>query len=358
MLQRPEKYLYIPYVRGGGLDSNLWELERMINAALSMRRVPVIKEMATVIGHRLDNMKKDAPINWDKYINLPKAKIFKTEPGVVFKEIPDTLQYVYEKDFDFNLYSKSQIRFINSEQVHDEENDQYPIICLLRDEDLSSLKEPIDSLSKLKFNSAVDFYYDSSFFIVFPPSKEVDNLTEIVLGYFGATLAEMNTLCNMLHNFLPRYWRQKDKFLRNSGSYACIHVRYAGNPKQASEQLKQHPEALKKSLSKTIEMAYRESIRGLPLYIMSNIAEPDYFDFLKPKYDVYRYTDFKELRERFIEQEVIDHDLLYSVEKNIMRHALVKIFSNRKDYVFSFKGEWSRKQTGFKLNSDNDIGLT
>ncbi len=201
MLQHPEKYLYIPYVREGGLDSHLWNLEKIFNAALSMNRIPIIKEMATVKGHRLDNMKKDASINWDKYIDLSKAKILKAESGRAFKEIPDTLQYVYEKDFDFNLYSKNQIRFINSEQVQDKENDRYPIICLLKDEDLSSFKEPIGPLNKLKFNSRGDIHYDPSFFIIFPPSKEVNDLTEIVLGHFGTTLAKINTLSSMLYNF-------------------------------------------------------------------------------------------------------------------------------------------------------------
>ena len=344
MLQHPEKYLYIPYVQGGGLDSKLWDLEIIINAALSMKRIPIIKEMQIYRFNRSDNMEQDAFIDWDKYIDLSKAKILRTKPdGASTKEIPDTLQYVYERDFDFNLYSKSQVRFINSEQVHDKENDQYPIICLLKDEDLSSLKEPIGPLNKLKFDIRSMIHYDSSFFIILPPSKEVNDLTEIVLGYFGATLAGMNTLCNMLHDFLPRWRGQRNEFLRNSGSYACVHVRYAGNAQEASRLLKQQSSALKKSLRKTIEMACRESIGGLPLYIMSNIAEPDYFNFLKSKYDVYRYTDFKEMRERFVERKVIDHDLLYSVEKNIMRHALVKIFPTRRNYMFDFKGEWNSK---------------
>ncbi len=341
MLQHPEKYLYIPYVKGGGLDSKLWDLEIIINTALSMKRVPIIKEMQIYKFNRSDNMEQDAFINWDKYIDLSKAKILRAEPDGVLKEIPDTLQYVYEKDFDFNLYSKSQLRFINSAQVHDKENDRYPIICLLKDEDLSSLKEPIDSLNKLKFDDRSDIHYDPSFFIIFPPSKEVNNLTEIVLSHFGTTLAGMNTLCHMLNNFLPRYRKQKDKFLRNSGGYACVHVRYGVNPLSASRLLKKQSSALKKSLSETIGIAYGQSVQGLPLYIMSNIAEPDYFNFLKSKYDIYRYTDFKELRERFVEQEIIDRDLLYSVEKNIMRHALVKIFPARKNYMFVFKGEWN-----------------
>ena len=288
MLQHPEKYLYIPYVKGGGLDSNLWDLEIIINVALSMRRVPIIKEMVTSKNHRLDRVEKNACINWDKYIDLSATKILKAEPNEVVKEILGTLQYVYERDFDFSLYSKRQVRFISSGQVHDKENDQYPIICLLKDEDLSSLKKPIGSINKLKFKSRGDFYYDSSLFVIFPPSKEVNDLTEIVLGYFGTTLAGMNTLSNMLYNFSPRYQTQRNEFIRNAGSYACMHVRHERNAKRASRHLKQRSSVLKKSLSKTTEMVYEEGIVGLPLYIMSNIVEPDYFDFLKPKYDVYR----------------------------------------------------------------------
>ena len=89
-------------------------------------------------------------------------------------------------------------------------------------------------------------------------------------------------------------------------------------------------------------MAYKKSIRGLPLYIMSNIMEPNYFNFLKRKYDAYRYTDFEVLRERFVERKVIDHNLLYSVEKNIMQHALVKIFPKNKIICFISEGEWGR----------------
>ena len=346
MLQHPEKYLYIPYDKSGGLDSKLWDLEIIVNAALSMRRVPIIKEISTSARHRLDNMRKDAFINWDRYIDLSKAKILRAEPDRVLKEIPDTLQYVFERDFDFNLYSKSQVRFINSEQVHDKENDQYPIICILKDKHLSSLKKPIGSLNKLKFNSRGKFFDVHSFFIVFPPSKEVNDLTEIVLGHFGTTLAGMNTLSNMLYNFLPRYYLRRDKFLQNAGSYACIHVRYAGNAQAASKLLKKQSSTLKNSLSRTIKMAYEKSIGDLPLYIMSNIVEPDYFNFLKPKYEIYRYTDFKELRKRFVGQKAIDHDLLYSVEKNIMCHALIKIFPQRKDYFFVFNGNWGNNQRG------------
>ena len=56
--------------------------------------------------------------------------------------------------------------------------------------------------------------------------------------------------------------------------------------------------------------------QSLPLYIMSNIMDPNYFDFLKSKYDIYRYTDFKELREKSY-RPAADSNLLYSVEKTL-----------------------------------------
>ena len=246
MLQHAEKYLYIPYTKGGGLDSKLWDLEIIFNAALSMKRIPIIKEEVSSQRHRLDKEENIHGIDWDKYIDLSKPKILKIEPGGTVRELSDTLRYVYERDFNFNLYSRNQIRFINSEQIHDKENDRYPIIYLLKNKHLSSLEEPIDSLNKLKFKSRGIIHYDPSYFIIFPPSKEVNDLTEIVLGYFGTTLAETNTLCNMLYEFLPRSRRQRKKFFKNSGSYVCMHVRYGHNSSTASKLLKYQSRVLKK----------------------------------------------------------------------------------------------------------------
>ena len=62
---------------------------------------------------------------------------------------------------------------------------------------------------------------------------------------------------------------------------------------------------------------------------------------------MYIDADFEELRKRFVEQKVIDHDLLYSKEKSIMQHALVKIVPNQKDSFFVFRGSWSLIKTGF-----------
>ena len=102
---------------------------------------------------------------------------------------------------------------------------------------------------------------------------------------------------------------------------------------------------LRRSVSSVAREVYRRIDPSLPLYIMSNITQPDYFDFLKPKYNVYRYTDFEELRERFVDRKEIDHNLLYLVEKNIMRYAPIKIFS-KVGNQFIYIAPWGRNSTG------------
>ena len=186
MLQHPGKYLYIPYVKGGGIDSKILDLELTINAALSMKRIPIIREVSSTMAHRLDKVEEEYSINWDRYIDLPKTIILKVDSDGAIKEIPDTLQYVYEKDFDFNLYSKKQIRFIDGIQANDKENDQYPVICLLKKEDLVA-KQSVNYPQELEFEGRITICHNPSFFIAFPPSEEVNILTDIVLNAFGTT---------------------------------------------------------------------------------------------------------------------------------------------------------------------------
>ena len=346
MLQHPEKYLYIPYVKGGGLDSKLWDLEIAINAALSMQRIPILREEQSSSSHRLDGVKKTYPINWDKYLNLSRTVILKVDSNRVITKIPHTLQYVYERDFNFNLYPENQIRFIDETQIYDKENNQYPIICLLKKADLLSLKQPVNSPDKLEFKKRMSLQYNPSLLIQFSPSEEVNILTDTVLSAFGTTREDMKVLINALYDFFPRGRSKSSEIYEKFSCYMCMHVRYGWSGRYASTLIKQSSD-LRFCLGKTVKKAYSWKHRSMPLYIMSNIMEPDYFDFLISKYNIYRYTDFKELREQFIHKDVIDHNLLFSVEKNIMRHTPFKILSG-KGNQFIFQGEWSNTKSGFE----------
>ncbi|MXX98396.1 MAG: hypothetical protein F4Y58_00600, partial [Gammaproteobacteria bacterium] len=96
MLQHDEMYFYAPYSRGGGLDSKIFDLETVVNAALSTGRIPIINTVVSSQKHRLDNVEEKAPIHWDSYIDLSATKVLKVESDGIIKEIPDTLRYVYE----------------------------------------------------------------------------------------------------------------------------------------------------------------------------------------------------------------------------------------------------------------------
>ena len=343
MLQHDGMYFYAPYSKGGGLDSKMFDLETVVNAALSTGRLPIINTVVSSQHHRLDNINEKVPIHWDSYIDLSETKVLKVESDGITKEIPDTLRYVYEQDFDFSLYSEDQIRYIDKTQLYDKQNEQYPIICLLHEDDILKLKQSPayktlgcikDYIKKGRRMPTCD---DVSLLIVFAPSSEVNDLTDIALNYFGATRESMEVLSGILYD-LPRLRKGKKCFTKASGCYACMHVRYGVNAGEASRKLKESQD-LTTNIKSVVGMVYRRQHDNLPLYIMSNITDADYFNFLKPKRDIYRYTDFKEFRERFVDREIIDHNLLYSVEKNIMRYALVKIFPHQRN-PFIFEGPW------------------
>ena len=328
MLQRDRNYLYSPYHKAGGLDSKIQDLELLINAALSTRRIPIINEEITDPNHRLDNINIPEPIIWDRYINLSATKIFKVEPGQVIKKVPDTLRYIYQRNFDFNSYTKDQIRYIDKTQLYDKENEQYPIICLLKANDIAEIKETPKSIDQHNYTKRIDTNYDYSFVIVFQPSQEVNDLTDIVLSHFGTTRENMNTWSSIAYS-LHRQGIGFKFYSKEAGHYACMHVRYEARRKKHAQRLSKSD--LMINIEETIKMVYRRHKKKPPLYIMSDIMETNYFDFLKPRYDIYRYTNFKELRAQFIERERIDHNLLYSVEKNIMKHAIIKIFPHKRN---------------------------
>ena len=67
--------------------------------------------------------------------------------------------------------------------------------------------------------------------------------------------------------------------------------------------------------------------KGSKIYIMSDIYDRYYFDFLKKDYVVYQYHDFPDLKALVSKNNghEIDNAMLYSIEKNIFQYAYIKI---------------------------------
>ena len=229
MMQKSGQYLYVPYRKGGGIDAILLHLERIINIALSLGRIPILKEMKSSSQHRLDNRNEKVLINWDRYIDLSATKILKVKDGIT-EEVPEALQYVYQKDFDFGAYSEDQIRYIDKTQAHDQVNDQYPIICLLNSNDLKSLPEH-PNIEKLNYRGGGGYLLSGDLiFIAPPPSQAVNNITDIVLSHFGTTRESVQKLSNTFYALTKRRRDLHKKLCsKAAGCYVCMHVRYGIN---------------------------------------------------------------------------------------------------------------------------------
>lgn len=334
MTQKSGKYLYIPHSIGGGFDAQIQHLVTLILVALSMQRIPIITKEFSSKAHRLDKSDKNMPIDWERYFNLSKTEIFKVAHHKVIERVSDTLLYIYEQDVDFSLYSKNQIRYIDYTQASDEENEKYHIVCMLNPKYISGQKK-IPKLGE-RLDSWLSPIPTLDYFITLSPSKLVNNLTDVVLNYFGTTRQDMKFLSSIMYE-LPgvRHANMKLHY-EDLNYYACMHVRYGGTSKAAREMISKSKK-LGKYVERIVKLVYERNDEDMPLYIMSNIMDTSYFDFLRPKYKVYGYTDFKELKELVSHRDEIDHNLLYAIESNIMRHAVVRVLSfNRDRFVFEY----------------------
>ena len=345
MLQQNGKYLYVSYEKEEGrIDSKIRDLELLINTALSMKRIPVIRQDRILVTH--NNSVKNVPIDWKQYIDFPKTRILKIESGKI-RELPDILQYIYEQDFNLNSYSENQIRHINTNQLYDEENKQYPVIYLSKNINIKRLWEIIPkSYMNLNYTDNIDADYKSSFLIILSLSREVNDLTDIVLNYFGTTRTEFKLISGILYSsiklnsiYVPIGWDEKLDY------YVCICLRYKKNGNVISELVNKY--TVEGKLKRCIMKIRQKVSSHVPLYVNSSMIANHHFDFLKSMSGIYRYTDFKELKERFGANEIRDHNLLYLVENNIMRYALVKVFPSRMNR-FVFEGSWYYNPPGLQ----------
>ena len=306
MLQQEGKYLYFADDVVGGQDDQVRALELMIIAALSLQRIPIVKETETAYQHRTSV--RYIPFRWDSYIDLARTKIAEIRPDGTVKEVQSSLRWVYEKDFNFKMYGDEQIRNINLSQLYEQAYVHTPILCA-------------------KGNVSIRSYYKILHQITLFPSRKVDDLTDIVLARFGTNRkSSLYAQASLSSKTQPRPYDFKFNY------YICMHIR----TRDIVLLDKSYYFAMQKEqINHIVKTVCKRHTRKIPVYIMSDL-EPDYFDFLKPEYNIYTYADFPKLKELFASKYApVDHNLLYAVEKNIMRHALVKIMPpDRNKLVF------------------------
>ena len=300
--------------RATGMDTVFRMLNLIFKEAQHLNRIPAIGEFTMSPTHNLGDSRTD--LCFEDYLDLFNRKTCRFEKGY-YRPMMSHLSWVKEEDLALDSYFFDKVYSLSDEEIATEEINQRYDVLIRRD-------------PKFKYANACKKYKYDRYLIDFPYSEKVNSLTDEVLSAFGTSRQNAITA---QHYFLSRFnsvnWCDSTitGILKpNTNYYACMHVRM-------SDRESQWPVFEFSSSKKNITAALEHSIaKGSRLYIMSDIHQPDFFDFLKSDYRVYRYHDFPILK-RLVSGEddgKIDNVMLYLVEKNIMKHATVKILPPHK----------------------------
>ena len=312
--QSPSKYLVFYITKNKFTAGYIFRILNVVFLeARQLNRIPVIGNFAVSPEDNLEFKRND--FRFEDYLDLSHGTL--RQINQVDNIVQDTQKWVKEEEFDMGSYASDKICEVSDKIISQEENEKYDVI-VRKNPAYKYIKNYLKQMPP-------DVYLD------FPPSEKVNKYTDIVLEAFGTS--RENALAGQ-HYFLNKVGTMRscfDEATRARGSsislrrayYACLHVQ-GKQGGQAGRQPELRFAATKQQIESALSYAISKKSR---LYIMSDILEPQYFDFLKKDYKVYRYYDFPELEQLVSGKDgnSVDNVMLYCVEKNIMRHATVKI---------------------------------
>ena len=297
-----DKYLTLRFKKPEGLDHLLVAFKNAIREAIYLGRTLIIDKYSMHSKHNLGFVLENLDI--ERYINLDETRIYRIKENGSIEQINNAFRYIHVKDFDLGKYSAEQILKLQHQPITEEQTNQYKVI----------VRDTNDT-------PCYSRYY-SDILVAFHPSDEVARLTDVVLRAMGTSFADVKKRAAVYKDVDSSANRDiyKQDMLDNPLNYACLHVR--GNDMIRSPRFNYaaHP--------RQVESIVRQIVtKGMRIYIMSDIKDPEYFSFLEKDYVVYQYYDFPELKALISggSGQEIDNAMLYSVEKNIFQYATIKI---------------------------------
>ena len=294
ILRTPEK--------SAGLDRILLVIKGAIKEAIHLKRILVIDQCTM---HERYNLGHKLSFDIERYINLNKTRIYKIGDNGSIKQLDNPLRFVRAKDFDYNKYPEELVLQLSSiTPISETQNNRYQVIA----------RTTIDE-------AYYRLVYPDALIIALSPSDRVVYLTDMVLQAMGTNLSDAKKLAAIHRgiDFSTNRDTWQNAVLDSRLHYVCMHIRGNDMSKYAS-----YKQAL--SSSHIGDIINRKIPKGMKIYIMTDITEPGYLNFLEKDYTVYQYYHFPELKKLVSGvKSPIDNAMLYSVEKNIMQHAYVKL---------------------------------
>ena len=307
-----KKYLLFSMTeRKTGVDNVFGMLNRIFKEDQHLNRIPVIGEFTMSQNHNIGDNRAD--LRFEDYLDLSNGITVRLEQGC-HRPTASRLDWMKEKELDLASYASDKVYNLAADEIVNEEMNQRYDVLIRRD-------------PTFKYAAVCGKYKYDRYLIDFPYSEKVNNLADEVLGALGISRQDaMAAQRYFLNRVNSSGWDQQyDSIPLNKVYYACMHVRAAFKDRDYEQPIFPFV-AAKEQIESVVQNAIR---KGSRLYIMSDIHQPDFFDFLKSDYQVYRYYDFPKLKE-LVSGEKIDNVMLYLVEKNIMKYATVKILAPHK----------------------------
>ena len=346
-MEKSDKYLIFDTTNclPAGLDHKLSTLKCAIKEAVRLNRVLVLRKFA--IWHYQNLVYSQIPtadiknkpeykdIKFERYINLAKTGIYELGNNGDMREIEKPLRYINEEDFDLSTYTDNPEAILKTSKFIGEDANHVPtpinehILIMENNERITSQQNNQYKIIVRRTNN-YDYMYDDSadrLLVSLYPSDAVEQLTDRVLKSMGTRLDSAKKRFS-LYQKVPLSGEQNNYKIEFSQQhplyYACLHVRGNDSLKHLSNQYG----ADRKNLRRILKHAIPE---GSIIYLMSDITDPHYFDFLNENYIVYRYFDFPKLKALVINEDKKESDnaMLYSVEKNILQYSHIKIIRAR-----------------------------
>ena len=332
-----------------GLDHKLNTLKYAMREAIRLDRVLVLRKFsiwphqnlihtqnskANLTESIVSNMQdfgysEYKNIEFEHYINLAKTEIHDLENNTDIRKIEKPLRCINEEDFDLSAYTDNPELVTKTSEPVDEFAKEGPTPInehILIMENHQAITREQNNQYKVIVRRTNRYLYNSAakhLMVSFHPSDEVEHLTDIVLQSLGTSLDNVKkrfafyhgTAISEMRNNYQRNFSQKHALY-----YACLHVRandafFFPNIRYGAD-----PSHLRQLIRQAVP-------EGSIIYIMTDIGNPHYFDFLKKAYRVYQYFDFPELKALVSNEnkKEIDNAMLYAVEKNILQYAHIKI---------------------------------
>ena len=375
------KYLIFDTVNcwPAGLDHKLSTLKCAIKEAVYLNRILVLRKFAIwpyqnyIYGHdskiKITSARtaSNARISQDiryglkyldfsNYINLKKTKIYQLEQEGGVQQLKTAFRYIDEKDFDINAYTNNPELIMKTNKLVGEstKNNPKPInhkMLIMENKQLITNEQNDQYEVIVRRTNAHDYIRNAYPLLVsLAPSDIIEHLTDVVLKAMGTDLESVKkrfalyhqaTTSEIQNNYQTGFSKEYPLY------YAGLHVR--GNDAFHLSSIKYGADP------HHLYAIVRDALpKGSIIYIMSDIKDLHYFDFLKKDYIVYRYTNFPELTALVSSSNIlkVDNAMLYSIEKNILQYAYTKIVRMRRYpkslYInFSYKVPWRYKLSSF-----------